>query len=283
MIKDYDFPVVGSNKANGLKPTMIKPESPASPTTISSELTRFLFDYGRKQRFTAGQYIIREGQQARNVFVILEGEAEILKQDENGNEKTVAKVSNGTILGEMGVFMDQARTTSVRVSQDLTALEFTADSFTSAVTKIPDLSLRLLKSLSTKLSSGNEFIVGLGYAQSMLACGAYLLDQRPSQSEKEASISLSINQISDETGLERQVVRTAFERFNRRGVLMGLNFQGSTISGTANFPKLMRLLKAVTYPGPGKAPAPVAKPAAEEPVAKKPSPPPPAAPAENKG
>lgn len=263
---------------------MTKPESPASPTTISSDLTRFLFDYGRKQRFPAGQYIIREGQQARTVFVILEGEAEILKQDENGNEKVVAKVSNGTILGEMGVFMDQARTTSVRVSQDLTALEFTAENFSSAVTKIPDLSLRLLKSLSTKLSAGNEFIVGLGYAQSMLACGTYILDQRPSQTEKEASISLSINQISTETGLERQVVRTAFERFNRRGVLMGLNFQGSTISGTANFPKLMRLLKSVTFPGPGQTQpnkqAQGAKSAAE-PAAKRPPVPP--SPADRQG
>ncbi|MDH5178432.1 MAG: cyclic nucleotide-binding domain-containing protein [Gammaproteobacteria bacterium] len=257
---------------------MQKPESPASPTTISSELTRFLFDYGRKQRFATGQYIIREGQQSRNVFVILEGEAEILKQDENGNEKTVARVSNGTILGEMGVFMEQARTTSVRVSRDLTALEFTAESFTSAVAKIPDLSLRLLKSLSTKLSSGNEFIVGLGYAQSMLACGAYILDQRPSQVEKEASISLSINQISSETGLDRQVVRTAFERFNRRGVLMGLSFSGSTISGTANFPKLMRLLKTVTYPGPGKLSQ---QPAAEGESAKPATAPVPPKPAEN--
>lgn len=270
MIKDYQFPVLGAEKDSGPNKTMSETPTPSSTptstpddksdaasaaTTINSELTRFLFDYGRKQRFPSGQYIIREGQQSRNVFVILDGDAEILKQDENGNEKIVARVSNGTILGEMGVFMNQVRTTSVRVARDLTALEFTADNFTNAVSKIPDLSLRLLKSLSTKLSSGNESIVGLGYAQSMLICGAYILDQRTSQTEKEASISLSISQISAETGLDKQVIRTAFERFNRRGVLMGLNFQGTTISGTANFPKLMRLLKSVTYPGPGKTPA----------------------------
>ena len=244
---------------------MTSPDSPQQSTTpVNSDLTRFLFDYGRKQRFTAGQYIIREGQQSRNIFVILEGEAEILKQDENGNEKSVAVVSNGTILGEMGVFMDQARTTSVRVSRDLTALEFTADSFTSAATKIPDLSMRLLKTLSTKLSSANQGIVGLGYAQSMLVCGSYILEQRPTQADKEASVSLSINQISEETGIDRQVVRTAFERFNRRGVLMGLNFQGSTISGTVNFPKLMRLLKASTYPGAGKGAQKAESPAKKE-------------------
>ncbi|MDH5408949.1 MAG: hypothetical protein OEY00_10090, partial [Gammaproteobacteria bacterium] len=173
-----------------------------------------------------------------------------------------------TILGEMGVFMNQARTTSVRVSRDLTALEFTADSFTSAATKIPDLSMRLLKTLSTKLSDANQGIVGLGYAQSVLVCGAYILEQRPSQSEKEASVSLSINQISEETGIDRQVVRTAFERFNRRGVLMGLNFQGSTISGTVNFPKLMRLLKASTFPGAGKGAAKQERPEKKEAPAK---------------
>lgn len=221
----------------------------AQPTVVGSEVTKFLFDYGRKQRFSEGHYIIREGQLARNVFVILDGEAEIVKADENGNDKVVAKVSKGTILGEMGVFMDQPRTTSVRISQELTALEFTAENFTSAVIKIPDLSLRLLKSLSTKLSESNEMIVGLGYAQSMLMCGMFVLDTRSSQTEKENSISLSMQQICEETGLERQIVRNCFERFNRRGVLMGLSFQGSSIGGKANYPKLIRLLKSVGYPG----------------------------------
>ncbi len=221
----------------------------AQATVVGSEVTKFLFDYGRKQRFSVGSYIIREGQMARNVFVILEGEAEIVKADENGNDKVVAKVGKGTILGEMGVFMDQPRTTSVRISEDLTALEFTAESFTSAVIKIPDLSLRLLKSLSTKLSESNDAIVGLGYAQSMLTCGMYVLDTRPSQTEKETSISLSMQQIVEETGLEKSIVRNCFERFNRRGVLMGLGFQGSSITGKANYPKLVRLLKSITWPG----------------------------------
>ena len=218
-------------------------------TVVGSEVTKFLFDYGRKQRFSVGSYIIREGQMARNVFVILEGEAEIVKADENGNDKVVAKVGKGTILGEMGVFMEQSRTTSVRISQELTALEFTAENFTSAVIKIPDLSLRLLKSLSTKLNDANDAIVGLGYAQSMLMCGMYVLDARPSLTEKESSITLSMQQICDETGLDKQLVRNCFERFNRRGVMMGLGFHGSSITGKANFPKLSRLLKSVGYPG----------------------------------
>ncbi len=218
-------------------------------TVVGSDVTKFLFDYGRKQRFSVGSYIIREGQLARNVFVILEGEAEIVKADENGNDKVVAKVGKGTILGEMGVFMEQPRTTSVRISAELTALEFTAESFTSAVIKIPDLSLRLLKSLSAKLSESNDAIVGLGYAQSMLMCGMYVLDVRPSQTEKESSISLSMQQICDETGLDKHIVRNCFERFNRRGVLMGLGFQGSSITGKANYPKLIRLLRTVGYPG----------------------------------
>lgn len=221
----------------------------AGPTVVSSEVTKFLFDYGRKQMFSVGSYIIREGQLAKNVFVILDGEAEIVKADENGNDKVVAKVGKGTILGEMGVFMNQPRTTSVRIAQDLTALEFTAESFTSAVIKLPDLSLRLLKSLSSKLSESNDVIVGLGYAQSMLMCGMYVLDTRPSQTEKETSITLSMQQIHEETGLEKQIIRNCFERFNRRGVMMGLGFQGSTISGKANYPKLTRLLKTVGYTG----------------------------------
>ena len=235
----------------------------SGPTVVGSDVTKFLFDYGRKQMFSVGTYIIREGQLAKNVFVILDGEVEIVKADENGNEKVVASVGKGTILGEMGVFMNQPRTTSVRISQEVTALEFTAESFTSAVIKIPNLSLRLLRSLSTKLSESNDVIVGMGYAQSMLACGMYILDARSSLTEKEGSISLSMPQIHEETGIEKSIIRNCFERFNRRGVLMGLGFQGSTITGKANFPKLVRFLRTVVYGGKEKkAPPPAEKPAA---------------------
>ena len=220
-------------------------------SVLASGVTKFLFEYGKKQRFQEGTYIIREGHSDKLVFVILSGEVEVLKKDENGNDKVITTISGGgAILGEMSIFLDQPRTSSVRISKEAMALEFTGDNFINAVTKIPELSLRLLKSLSNKINGTNEAVTALSYSQAVLVCAAYLLDQRPNQNEKESNVNVSLQQIATETGLSKRVVRTTFERLNRRGVVMGLTFNQTTVSGRVNYPKLMRMLKSVTYPRP---------------------------------
>jgi len=226
-------------------------ELPKEKSVISSGVTKFLFDYGKKQRFPEGTYLIREGHSDKLVFVILSGEVEVLKKDENGNDKVIATITGGgAILGEMSIFLDQPRTSSVRISKEAMALEFTGDNFISAVVRIPELSLRLLKSMSNKINATNEAVTALSYSQAVLICASYLLDQRPSQNEKESNVTISLQQIASETGLSKRVVRTTLERMNRRGVVMGLAFNQTSVSGKVNYPKLMRLLKSVTYPRP---------------------------------
>lgn len=127
--------------------------------TISS-ITKFLLNYGKKQNYTEGQYIIREGHNDKTVFIVLSGEVEIQKKDDNGQNQTVTKlIGGGIILGEMSIFLDEPRTTSVRISKETLVLEFTGDNFLNAVANIPELSMRILKSLSNKLKSTNERVV----------------------------------------------------------------------------------------------------------------------------
>lgn len=125
-----------------------------------SSITKFLLNYGKKQNYNEGQYIIREGHNDKTVFIILAGEVEIQKKDENGNNQVVTKLTGGgIILGEMSIFLDEPRSTSVRIAKETLVLEFTGDNFLNAVINIPELSMRILKSLSNKLKSTNERVL----------------------------------------------------------------------------------------------------------------------------
>ena len=127
---------------------------------IISNISKFLFQYGRKQPYQVGQYIIREGLYDKTVFILLKGEVEVLKQDNHGNNKVIATLSDGgVILGEMSIFLDEPRSTSVRISKDTLVLEFTGENFLKAVVNIPELSMRILKSLSNKLKNTNNRFV----------------------------------------------------------------------------------------------------------------------------
>lgn len=134
--------------------------SPTRKRIVISKIAQMLFNYGAKQSFSKGQYIIREGHNDKTVFILLSGEVEILKKDKQGNDQVVTKLSDGgTILGELSIFLDEPRSSSVRISEDALALVFSGNNFLTAVVNTPELSMRILKSLSNKLKSTNERVV----------------------------------------------------------------------------------------------------------------------------
>jgi len=127
---------------------------------VISKIAQLLFSYGSKKTFCKGQYIIREGHNDKAVFILLSGEVEILKKDKHDNIRVVTKLCDGgTILGEMSIFLDEPRTSSVRISEDALVLVFTGESFLAAVINTPELAMRILKSLSNKLKSTNERLI----------------------------------------------------------------------------------------------------------------------------
>lgn len=139
--------------------TVVPDETTNNASSVSA-VSKFLFSYGRKQQYRPGQYIIREGDRDKRVYVILKGEVEVLKRDQQGNENVVTTLTGGgAILGEMSIFLDEARSTSVRIVKDTLALEFTGENFLNAVANIPELSMRMLKCLSNRVKSANEKMV----------------------------------------------------------------------------------------------------------------------------
>jgi CRP/FNR family cyclic AMP-dependent transcriptional regulator len=61
----------------------------------------------------AGEHIFREGDPAREMFVVLAGEAEVLKRGKRGGEARVALLGPGDWFGEMSFLDVQPRSASV--------------------------------------------------------------------------------------------------------------------------------------------------------------------------
>ena len=169
----------------------VTPVNIGNPTVISS-ISKFLSQYGRKQQYNVGQFIIREGLFDKTVFIILKGEVEILKTDKDGKNQVVTTLNEGgTILGEMSIFLNEPRSSSVRISKETLALEFTGENFLKAVVNIPQLSMRILKSLSNKLKNTNDRVVQNTVCESC--------KKRKSQ---KSDISPHPNSLPEEEGIE---------------------------------------------------------------------------------
>lgn len=68
----------------------------------------------RKEMYEPGQDIVREGDVGQRMYVISEGEVDVVRKGESGEEEHLATLRPGQHFGEVAVFNDKRRTATVR-------------------------------------------------------------------------------------------------------------------------------------------------------------------------
>jgi NADH dehydrogenase len=68
----------------------------------------------RKEMYEPGQDIVREGDVGQQMYVISEGEVDVVRKAVDGGEEHLATLGPGQHFGEVAVFNDKRRTATVR-------------------------------------------------------------------------------------------------------------------------------------------------------------------------
>lgn len=82
---------------------------------VSDEAMHFLAQKLVVLQPDPGHVVFREGDPARDMFVVMSGEAEVLKRSQSGIDARVALLGPGDWFGEMSVLDVQSRSATVRV------------------------------------------------------------------------------------------------------------------------------------------------------------------------
>lgn len=77
---------------------------------------------------SAGETVVRQGGPADRFFLLVDGEAEVVREDA-GAAQTVASLTPGTLFGEMSIMRDRPRTATVRATSDVKLLALERDTF----------------------------------------------------------------------------------------------------------------------------------------------------------
>lgn len=104
-------------------------------------------------RRPAGAYLTREGQDGGLMFVIAEGEAEVLAggDGEPCAPRVIGRLGAGDVVGELSLIDGHVRSASVRAVSDVTVLEIVSDDFKELVHRSPSFVMSLLKALSLRV------------------------------------------------------------------------------------------------------------------------------------
>ena len=98
----------------------------------SSPLFKNMTNYQRRKavliselsEFEEGDLLVEQGTIGRDMYLILSGEAEVIRQDGRNQSHKLATLSPGTIFGEIGYIRETERTADVKALSKISALRF---------------------------------------------------------------------------------------------------------------------------------------------------------------
>jgi hypothetical protein len=109
--------------------------------------------------FNTAEIVIAEGTKGTSAFVILSGNAEVIKRW-GDREIVIAILGEGQVFGEMGLIEDRPRSATVRARSDLKVRIIDRDHFNELLRTKPSVLIPILKSLFERLRQASDLIAG---------------------------------------------------------------------------------------------------------------------------
>ncbi|MBT3171851.1 MAG: cyclic nucleotide-binding domain-containing protein [Rhodospirillaceae bacterium] len=114
----------------------------------------------KERQVEIGGVIYREGDPGDAVFILQEGEVEILRQA-RGEDVRIAVLHQGAIFGEMGVLRDKPRSTTVRALSNTGMIVLSKDEFMTAFGGEDSLALKLIRMLCSRLKKADNKLLDI--------------------------------------------------------------------------------------------------------------------------
>lgn len=108
--------------------------------------------------FDAGEVIFEEGDLGTEMYVIQEGEVEIVKELQGEGERQLALLSHGDFFGEMSILEELPRTATARAVSDCKLLAINGTTFDRMLRKNPEIAVRMMRKLSRRLRETDRLL-----------------------------------------------------------------------------------------------------------------------------
>ncbi len=187
------------------------------------EVADFL-DLATSREFAADDVLVRQGEGADHLLVLLRGRARVVVATGSGREVLVAVRGPGDVVGELAVLDPAARSATVSALEDLTALVVPSDAFLGFLHDRPHVMLALLRALVRRLRESDRHLVEgrtedvrTRLARQLLQLGARY--GAPSEEGIDLDVPLTQEQLASWIGTSREAVAMALRDLREEGAV----------------------------------------------------------------
>jgi len=113
---------------------------------LSKRHVRRIADLMEEQRFHEGANVVREGEEGDSLYVLVEGQADVIRGD-----RTVDRLLPGDFFGEISLLDGGPRTATVTADTPITVLTISRGPFTRMLGQEPEIAVKILSALARRL------------------------------------------------------------------------------------------------------------------------------------
>lgn len=116
---------------------------------------------GKVNKFEADQVIFQEGDNGREMYIILSGLVDIVINTVEGYPLSIARLENGNFFGEMSLLEGLPRSATATALKDTMVLVITKDNFQNVINDNPIFAVRMMRTLSARIRRLDEQLAGI--------------------------------------------------------------------------------------------------------------------------
>jgi len=103
-----------------------------------------------------GDFLFHQGDTAGDAYVLVSGIMQVLIRAENNEERIIAEVHQGEIVGELALITEQDRTASILATRDCELFRLPREVFTRIMDKFPQIMMNVCRTIFERIGSNTS-------------------------------------------------------------------------------------------------------------------------------
>jgi CRP/FNR family cyclic AMP-dependent transcriptional regulator len=181
-----------------------------------ADRARLVESFGRS--FAAGEALFREGEPAKEAFLLQEGRVRLLKRVRMV-ERSLMVVRPGDLFGESALLDATARNSTAVALTDGVALALERDTFRSLLENHPSIAMRVIDQLTIRVRDAEDQIeiMMLRDTQSKVVSALLKLARDEERASPNAELLVTPVELSTRVGLDVDTVKRTVQRLREQG------------------------------------------------------------------
>ncbi len=195
-------------------------------SAVSGQHLERLVDDFRRREYSKDEIIFRQGDESREIYILLKGKVRIFKISPSGNETSIDIFSVHDVMGELAAIDSSPRSATGKAIGSVSLLTMSHERFLFHLEHAPGLALGLARLLAQKLrwtASFAESIAQFDAAGRLLHILLYYVERygKAVEGGRSYSVDLALNQtdLASMVGARREWINRLLNDWRKRGLL----------------------------------------------------------------